>query len=73
MSFVPRDGTHRLGERVRLNQDMSNADGVFEAGHEFHIIDAHPNGNDFLYDLRDRDHRILGAVSADYFTRIGDI
>ena len=70
MSFVPRGGTHRLGERVRLNQDMSNADGVFQAGHEFNIIDAHPHGNDFLYDLRDRDLRILGSVSAAYFTRV---
>jgi hypothetical protein len=70
MSFVPRAGTHRLGELVRLNRDVSNAEGTFQAGHEFHIIDAHPHGNDFVYDLRDRDLNILGDVSADCFTRV---
>jgi hypothetical protein len=58
--FTPR--TISVGDHVRINSDLSNADGTFGAGHEFEIIDIHFHGDDAFYDLRDHDLNLLGRV-----------
>ena len=58
--FTPR--TLSVGDHVRINSDLSNAEGTFGAGHEFEIIDIHFRGSDTFYDLRDHDLNLLGDV-----------
>ncbi len=58
-----------LGDRVRINSDLSNAEGTFAAGHEFRIIDIHFRGDDVFYDLRDHDLHLLGDVPLTDLTR----
>lgn len=50
------------GDLVKINKDISNAEGTFGAGHEFRVIDIHYRGDEVLYDLRDHDLHLLGQV-----------
>lgn len=58
--FTPR--WLSVGNHVKINKDISNAEGTFGAGHEFIIIDIHFRGDDVFYDLRDHDQHLLGQV-----------
>jgi hypothetical protein len=58
--FTPR--SFSIGDHVKINRDISNSEGTFGAGHEFEIIDLYERHGEVLYDLRDRDLRLLGKV-----------
>lgn len=68
--FTPR--SFRIGDHVKINAALSDKEGTFAAGHEFTIIDIHFRGDDVLYDLRDRDVRLLGDVPHAYLERMLD-
>ena len=65
--FTPRRLS--VGDLVKINKDIANAEGTFGAGHEFHIIDIHYHGDDAFYDLRDHHQRLLGDVPLDDLER----
>ncbi len=58
MAFTPRNLS--LGDHVKINQDISNQEGVFSAGHEFMIIDQHERNGLLFFDLSDHDLNVLG-------------
>ena len=55
----------RIGDHVKINRDLSNDEGTFDAGHEFEIIDLYVRHEAPLYDLRDAQLHLLGGVSYD--------
>jgi hypothetical protein len=69
MAFIPPGG-YEVGDRVRINQDLSNSLGTFQAGREFEIIDLHFKGNGILYDLRDHEQNVIGDVPSSNFSKI---
>jgi hypothetical protein len=70
MSFIPRG--YSVGEHVRINQDLANSDGTFQAGHEFEISDMYVRHGSFVYELRDSEQNLLGDVEPALFTRMPD-
>jgi len=67
MAFTPRSLSN--GDHVKINQDISNEEGVFSAGHEFMIIDQHVRDGVMVYDLRDHDLNVLGEVPSSCLER----
>jgi hypothetical protein len=69
VAFTPRGG-YEIGDRVRIDQDLSNDLGTFSAGCEFEIIDLHFKKDGILYDLRDHEQNVLGDVPSSNFTKL---
>lgn len=51
-----------IGDHVKINRELSNKEGTFDAGHEFEIIEMYARNGMDLYDLRDSDLNLLGEV-----------
>ena len=58
--FTPR--TFSIGDRVKINRDLSNREGMFGAGHEFEIVDLYARDGIAMYDLRDHESHMLIEV-----------
>jgi hypothetical protein len=58
--FTPR--TYAMGDHVKIDSELTNAEGTFAAGHEFEIIGIHFREGEALYDLRDHELHVLLEV-----------